>query len=383
MSSSSGSGGIKVAAAPCSWGVFEQTEGDPLQLAPEPMLDQMAAAGYAGTELGPPGYFGDGRADEAAAGIAPSVAGGRVPAAALQPCRSTPRRTAHGCRGPGSAGRGRARRRQAQGRPRGCVRGAGAHALGRPDRRAPRGGAAAGALRRAHRQPPSGGRGLPGARLRPGAALPRRQLRASRPPRSRRVFDALDTVARGHVPGHRPRPLRWRGSSGAPARLRRLRAPRPRQGLRPGRARRRCAAPAAASWRPGTAASSASWAWARPTWTASWMRSRQRAWEGWLVVEQDRFLKPGRHAGGDAGAPHRAIGSGSPSGASDRRRRGSPNGPRHAAGGRCCCGRSRRQDRRAAGLLAREAGQELGRDVLDVLLIDGHAARRARSGARS
>lgn len=59
MSSSNGSGGIKVAAAPCSWGVFEHTEGDPLQLAPEAMLDQMAAAGYAGTELGPPGYFGD------------------------------------------------------------------------------------------------------------------------------------------------------------------------------------------------------------------------------------------------------------------------------------------------------------------------------------
>ena len=49
--------GIKVANAPVSWGVFEQTEGDPLALAPEVMLDQMAAAGYAGTELGPPGYF--------------------------------------------------------------------------------------------------------------------------------------------------------------------------------------------------------------------------------------------------------------------------------------------------------------------------------------
>lgn len=57
--SSIGSGDIKVAAAPVSWGVFEKTEGDPLQLQPEQMLDQMAAAGYAGTELGPPGYFGD------------------------------------------------------------------------------------------------------------------------------------------------------------------------------------------------------------------------------------------------------------------------------------------------------------------------------------
>ena len=57
--SSNGSDGIKVAAAPVSWGVFEKTEGDALQLEPEQMLDQMALAGYAGTELGPPGYFGD------------------------------------------------------------------------------------------------------------------------------------------------------------------------------------------------------------------------------------------------------------------------------------------------------------------------------------
>lgn len=59
MDSNGSRDGIKVAAAPVSWGVFEKTEGDPLQLAPEQMLDQMAAAGYAGTELGPPGYFGD------------------------------------------------------------------------------------------------------------------------------------------------------------------------------------------------------------------------------------------------------------------------------------------------------------------------------------
>jgi inosose dehydratase len=58
MSDTNGSG-IRVAAAPVSWGVFEQTADDPLQLDPEQMLDQMAQAGYAGTELGPPGYFGD------------------------------------------------------------------------------------------------------------------------------------------------------------------------------------------------------------------------------------------------------------------------------------------------------------------------------------
>ena len=49
--------GINIANAPVSWGVFEQTVGDPLALEPEVMLDQMAAAGYAGTEVGPPGYF--------------------------------------------------------------------------------------------------------------------------------------------------------------------------------------------------------------------------------------------------------------------------------------------------------------------------------------
>jgi inosose dehydratase len=51
---------VRVAAAPVSWGVFEKTEGDPLLPGPDLLLDQMAAAGYAGTELGPPGFLGDG-----------------------------------------------------------------------------------------------------------------------------------------------------------------------------------------------------------------------------------------------------------------------------------------------------------------------------------
>jgi inosose dehydratase len=59
---------ISVAAAPVSWGVFERTEGDPLQLPREVILDQMAQAGYAGTELGPPGFFGD--ATETRTGLA-------------------------------------------------------------------------------------------------------------------------------------------------------------------------------------------------------------------------------------------------------------------------------------------------------------------------
>jgi inosose dehydratase len=51
---------VAVAAAPVSWGVFEKTEGDPLLPGPELVLDQMQAAGYGGTELGPPGFLGDG-----------------------------------------------------------------------------------------------------------------------------------------------------------------------------------------------------------------------------------------------------------------------------------------------------------------------------------
>ncbi|MFN8621616.1 MAG: TIM barrel protein [Chloroflexota bacterium] len=51
---------VAVAANPVSWGVFEKTEGDPLLPGPELVLDQVQAAGYAGVELGPPGFFGDG-----------------------------------------------------------------------------------------------------------------------------------------------------------------------------------------------------------------------------------------------------------------------------------------------------------------------------------
>jgi len=51
---------LQVAAAPVSWGVFEKTEGDPLLPGPELVLDQMSQSGYDGTELGPPGFLGDG-----------------------------------------------------------------------------------------------------------------------------------------------------------------------------------------------------------------------------------------------------------------------------------------------------------------------------------
>ncbi len=48
-----------VANAPVSYGAFELTEGLPGVPGPERVLDAIAAAGYEGTELGPPGYLGD------------------------------------------------------------------------------------------------------------------------------------------------------------------------------------------------------------------------------------------------------------------------------------------------------------------------------------
>jgi inosose dehydratase len=80
MDDQTGPDAIRVAAAPVSWGVFEKTEGDPLQLAPEAMLDQMAAAGYAGTELGPPGFLGtDGELKERLASRRLSLVGAFLP----------------------------------------------------------------------------------------------------------------------------------------------------------------------------------------------------------------------------------------------------------------------------------------------------------------
>jgi inosose dehydratase len=53
---------IRVANAPVSYGAFELTVGI-LPNAPDPerVLDAIAEAGYEGTELGPPGYLGEGR----------------------------------------------------------------------------------------------------------------------------------------------------------------------------------------------------------------------------------------------------------------------------------------------------------------------------------
>src|SRR5438128_8573504 len=48
---------IRVANAPCSWGVLE-FESSAAAASPTQVLDEIAATGYAGTELGDWGFFG-------------------------------------------------------------------------------------------------------------------------------------------------------------------------------------------------------------------------------------------------------------------------------------------------------------------------------------
>jgi inosose dehydratase len=72
---------IKVANAPLSYGAFEMTVGTDFAV-PEPaqVLEAISAAGYAGTDLGPPGYLGEGdvlRERLAATGL--ELVGGFVP----------------------------------------------------------------------------------------------------------------------------------------------------------------------------------------------------------------------------------------------------------------------------------------------------------------
>ncbi|GAA2769708.1 hypothetical protein [Nonomuraea dietziae] len=45
----------KIASAPCSYGVLG---GQSIDMKPVELLEAMAAAGYTGSELGPPGFFG-------------------------------------------------------------------------------------------------------------------------------------------------------------------------------------------------------------------------------------------------------------------------------------------------------------------------------------
>ena len=72
---------VRVANAPLSYGAFEMTVGTEFAV-PEPqqVLEAIGAAGYAGTDLGPPGYLGEGnvlRERLAANGL--EVVGGFVP----------------------------------------------------------------------------------------------------------------------------------------------------------------------------------------------------------------------------------------------------------------------------------------------------------------
>ena len=72
---------VRVANAPLSYGAFEVTVGRyPNVPGPDELLAEMAAAGYDGTELGPPGYLGEGgalRARLARFGL--DLAGGYIP----------------------------------------------------------------------------------------------------------------------------------------------------------------------------------------------------------------------------------------------------------------------------------------------------------------
>jgi inosose dehydratase len=71
---SGGATGIVVANAPVSYGAFELTVGrDPNVPAGIAVLDEVAAAGYAGIDLGPVGYLGSGR--ELARGLAERALG--------------------------------------------------------------------------------------------------------------------------------------------------------------------------------------------------------------------------------------------------------------------------------------------------------------------
>jgi inosose dehydratase len=72
---------VRVANAPLSYGAFEMTVGTDFAV-PEPtaVLEAIGAAGYAGTDLGPPGYYGEGEVlRERLEANALEVVGGFVP----------------------------------------------------------------------------------------------------------------------------------------------------------------------------------------------------------------------------------------------------------------------------------------------------------------
>jgi inosose dehydratase len=101
--------GPLVANAPLSYGAFEATVGtDVLIPDPEEVLDAIALAGYAGTDLGPPGYLGEGaglRRRLRDHGL--EVVGGFVPIRSAS--RPTGTRTSEACTTPWTSSTRRAR----------------------------------------------------------------------------------------------------------------------------------------------------------------------------------------------------------------------------------------------------------------------------------
>jgi len=81
--------GVRVANAPLSYGAFEMTVGTSFPVPePEAVLAAIAGAGYSGTDLGPPGYLGEGEALAERLGDAGlEVVGGFVPMRFSEPER--------------------------------------------------------------------------------------------------------------------------------------------------------------------------------------------------------------------------------------------------------------------------------------------------------
>ena len=263
-----GSGTIRVAAAPVSWGVFEKTEGDPLQL---------AAGGHArpdgGRRLCRHGartarLLRRRRPAEGAPRRAAALAGGRLPAAALQPCRACRRGPRLDDRRARAPRRGPARRGHAQGRARRRLARARAHALGRPGaaaiprRRCPRSASGRSSTTSIGPARPAGSAAsTPCCTSTPAATANRRpRSTPSSMPWTPRSWACASTPA---TP-----------SSAAPTRSSCWRATATASATSTSRTATsascsRSAAPAAVSWRPGTGASSASSGSAPPASTAS------------------------------------------------------------------------------------------------------------------
>ena len=229
---------IRAANAPCSWGVLEfSPEGQ--APGPEQVLDEIAATGYAGTELGDYGFLPDdpARLREELGARALDLVGAFVPVALVDEAAhdagealavKTARLLAASTRQPAEDRAGRSHRR----RPRPRRTGGPDHAGRQPGR-----------IAVAHRG--TGGRAdrAPGCRAdrAPHRVPPSlRDLRGNAVG-NRRADGAHVERAGGVVPRHGPRHLRRRQRGRDSRTPPRPRQPRPLQGLRRGRGRRRAA----------------------------------------------------------------------------------------------------------------------------------------------